>query len=225
YMTQVVVTMKLGEYYTLMCKQITEDRNKLVAAIEQATGKAHRQVRSVLTGGVLSLALSDPKLAEQAVDVVLWVEGTASDLRQRFGNLAQDAGAVIGDATHRAGVALGELRVLAGTLEPGARKALAGLQLSAYQAAELAQSSLRGARSAASIARGALGSAELLLAVGATYLLSQSLRTTIDTVDQTLGAKHEEAVLALYSASIGVLGGSIEVVGLTMKGGATKAKA
>jgi len=43
-------------------------------------------------------------------------------------------------------------------------------------------------------------------------------------VDVTFGAKHEEAVLAVYSASIGVLGGSIEVVGLTMKGSAEHAR-
>ncbi|PTX03578.1 hypothetical protein DBL07_11725, partial [Achromobacter mucicolens] len=100
-------------------------------------------MRSVLTAGVLSLALSDPKLAEQMVDVVLWVEGNANDLRERFGGVAQDAiqqtGEVIGDATRRAGEALSELKVLAGTLEPEARKALAGLQLNALQAVDLAR--------------------------------------------------------------------------------------
>lgn len=228
YMTQVAVQMKLGEFYTLMCKQIGEDRNRLAAAIEKATGKADKQVRSVLTAGVLSLALSDPKLAEQMVDVVLWVEGNANDLRKRFGGVAQDAiqqtGEVIGDATRRAGEALSELKVLAGTLEPEARKALAGLQLSALQAADLARSGLRGARSAAAIARGTVGSAELLVAVGGTYLLAQGLRKSVEAVDVAFGAKHEEAVLAVYSASIGVLGGSIEVVGLTMKGSAEHAR-
>ncbi|WP_191576227.1 T6SS effector BTH_I2691 family protein [Achromobacter insolitus] len=228
YMTQVAVQMKLGEFYTLMCKQIGEDRNRLATAIEKATGKVHKQVRSVLTAGVLSLALSDPKLAEQMVEVVLWVEGNANDLRKRFGDVVKDvtqqAGEVIGDATSRAGEALSELKVLAGTLEPGARKALAGLQLSALQAADLARSGLRGARSAAAIARGTVGSAELLVAVGGTYLLSHGLRKSVEAVDATFGAKHEEAVLAVYSASIGVLGGSIEVVGLTMKGSVEQAR-
>ncbi|CAB3710467.1 hypothetical protein LMG26690_03173 [Achromobacter animicus] len=228
YMTQVAVQMKLGEFYTLMCKQIGEDRNRLAAAIAQATGKAHKQVRSVLTAGVLSLALSDPKLAEQMVEVVLWVEGNANDLRKRFGDVVKDAtqqtGEVIGDAARRAGEALSELKVLAGTLEPGARKALAGLQLSASRAAELARSGLRGARSAASIARGTVGSAELLIAVGGTYLLSQGLRKSVEAVDATFGAKHEEAVLAVYSASIGVLGGSIEVAGMTMRASAEQAR-
>ncbi|MFJ3460066.1 T6SS effector BTH_I2691 family protein [Achromobacter spanius] len=228
YMTQVAVQMKLGEFYTLMCKQIGDDRTRLAAAIAQATGKAHKQVRSVLTAGVLSLALSDPKLAEQMVDVVLWVEVNANDLRKRFGDLVQEGtqqtGKVIGDATRRVGEALSELKVLAGTLEPGARKALAGLQLGALRAAELAGSGLRGARSAAAIARGTVGSAELLVAVGATYLLAQGLRKSIEAVDVTFGAKHEDAVLALCSAAIGVLGGSIEVVGLTMKGSAEHAR-
>ena len=228
YMTQVAVQMKLGEFYTLMCKQIGEDRNRLATAIEKATGKAHKQVRSVLTAGVLSLALSDPKLAEQMVDVVLWVEGNANDLRKRFGDVVKDAtqqtGEVIGDATRRAGGALSELKVLAGTLEPGARKALAGLQLNVARAADLAQTGLRGARSAAAIARGTVGSAELLLAVGSTYLLSQGLRKSVEAVDATFGAKHEEAVLAVYSASIGVLGGIFEVVGLALKGSAEQAR-
>jgi len=228
YMTQIAVQMKLSEFYTLMCKQIGEDRNRLAAAIAQATGKAHKQVRSVLTAGVLSLALSDPKLAEQMVEVVFWVEGKANDLRKRFGDVVKDVtqqtGEVIGDATRRAGEALSELKVLAGTLEPGACKALAGLQLSALRAAELAGSGLRGARSAAAIARGTVGSAELLVAVGGTYLLSHGLRKSVEAVDATFGAKHEEAVLAVYSASIGVLGGSIEVVGLTMKGSAEQAR-
>ncbi|WP_286938151.1 hypothetical protein, partial [Achromobacter sp. UBA4530] len=228
YLTQVAVQMKLGEFYTLMCKQIGEDRNRLSAAIEKATGKAHKQVRSVLTAGVLSLALSDPKLAEQMVEVVFWVEGNANDLRKRFGDVVKDVtqqtGKVMGEATRRAGEALSELKVLAGTLEPGARKALAGLQLSASRAAELARSGLRGARSAASIARGTVGSAELLIAVGGTYLLSQGLRKSVEAVDATFGAKHEEAVLAVYSASIGVLGGSIEVAGMTMRASAEQAR-
>jgi len=228
YMTQVAVQMKLGEFYTLMCKQIGDDRNRLSAAIAQATGNAHKQVRSVLTAGVLSLALSDPKLAEQMVEVVFWLEGNANDLRKRFGDVVKDVtqqtGEVIGDATRRAGEALSELKVLAGTLEPGARMALAGLQLSALRAAELAGSGLRGARSAAAIARGTVGSAELLVAIGGTYLLSHGLRKSVEAVDATFGAKHEEAVLAVYSASIGVLGGSIEVVGLTMKGSAEQAR-
>ena len=227
YMTQVAVKMKLGEFYTLMCQQIGEDRNKLAAAIEQATGKAHKQVRSVLMGGVLSLALADPKLAEQVVEVVLWAEGKASDLRQRFGNVVQDtaqhAGEVFGEATRRAGAAVSGLTVLAGTLEPSARKALAGLQLTAFQVTGLARSGLSGARNAATIARGAVGSAELLVAVGGTYLLSQGLRKSVESVDTTLGAKHGEAVLAVYSASVGVLGGSIEAIGLTMKGSAEQA--
>lgn len=227
YMTQVAVQMKLGEFYTLMCKQIGEDRNRLSAAIAQATGKAHKQVRSVLTAGVLSLALSDPKLAEQMVEVVFWVEGKADDLRKRFGDVVkevtEETGKVIGDATRRAGKALSELKVLAGTLEPGARKALAGVQLSALRAGELARSGLRGARSAAAIARGTVGSAELLIAVGGTYLLSQGLRKSVEAVDVAFGAKHEEAVLAVYSASIGVLGGSIEMAGLTIKGSAEQA--
>jgi len=228
YMTQVAVQMKLGEFYTLMCKQIGEDRNRLSAAIAQATGKAHKQVRSVLTAGVLSLALSDPKLAEQMVEVVFWVEGKASDLRARFGDVVKDAsqqtGKVIGDATRRAGEALSELKVLAGTLEPGACKALAGVQLSALRAGELARTGLRGARSAAAIARGTVGSAELLIAVGGTYLLSQGLRKSVEAVDVTFGAKHEEAVLAVYSASLGVLGGSIEAAGIAMNGSAEQAR-
>ncbi len=228
YMTQVAVQMKLGEFYALMCKQIGEDLDRLSAAIAQATGKVHKQVRSVLTAGVLSLALSDPKLAEQMVEVVLWVEGNANDLRKRFGDVVKDvtqqAGEVIGDATSRAGEALSELKVLAGTLEPGARKVLAGVQLSALRAAEFARTGLRGARSAAAIARGTVGSAELLIAVGGTYLLSQGLRKSVEAVDATFGAKHEEAVLAVYSASIGVLGGSIEVAGMTMRASAEQAR-
>ncbi len=228
YMTQVAVQMKLGEFYTLMCKQIGEDRNRLAAAIEQASGKAHKQVRSVLTGGVLSLALSDPKLAEQTVDVVLWLEGNANDLRQRVGSSVQDAtrqtAEALGSATRRTGEALRDLKVLAGTLEPDARKTLAGLQLSAFQVTALARSGLKGARSAASITRGTVGRAELLVAVGGTYLLSQGLRRSVEAVDVAFGAKHDEAVLAVYAASIGVLGGSVEVVGLTMKGSAEHAR-
>ncbi|NWL76218.1 hypothetical protein DM872_05095 [Pseudomonas taiwanensis] len=228
HMTQVAVQMKLGDLYKLMCEQIREDRNKLAAAIEQATGRAHKQVRSVLMGGVLSLALADPKLAAQVVEVVLWVEGKASDLRQRFGSVVQDAaqhaGEMLGEATRRTSATVNGLTVLAGTLEPGARKVLAGLQMTAFQVTGLARSGLSGARNAATIARGAVGSAELLVAVGGTYLLSQGLRKSVETVDATFGAKHDEAVLAVYSASVGVLGGSIEAVGLMMQGGAEQAQ-
>jgi len=107
------------------------------------------------------------------VDVVRWVEGNANDLSKRFGGFIEDApqqtGEVIGDAQRRAGDVLNGLEVLAGTLEPDARNALAGLQLSASQVADLARSGLSLARSAAAIARGTVGSAELLVTIGATY--------------------------------------------------------
>ncbi|HFT8622566.1 TPA: T6SS effector BTH_I2691 family protein [Pseudomonas aeruginosa] len=227
HMTQVAIRMKVGEYYKLMCEQITHDRNRLLSELRELTGRANKQVRSVLMGGVLSMALSDPKLAEQTVEVILWVEGKASDLREQLGGslkaTTKRAGDALDTASRRVSEAVAELKVLAGTLEPNARQLLAGLQVRGGQLNTLVRSGLSGARSAAGIGRGVLG-VELLVSVGGTYLLSNGLSKSMDSVDNTFGAKHDEAVLALYSASVGVLGGSIEAIGLVMRNGAKTAQ-
>jgi hypothetical protein len=219
--TQLSVQMQIGEYYKLMCEGVWDKLQQSAAAVDKAPTK----VRSVLAGGVLSLSLSDPKLAEKIIPVVLWVQGSAEALSQRFGSsgLAQ-AQRQTRLTAQQLMAQLGKLKVLAGTLQPGAHKLLSGLQLHSAQAASLVRSGLSMGRNMTHIGLGTVGKADLLFAVAGTYLLAAGMRKSIKTAEDTLGAKHDEAITALYGAYVTVVGGSIEVLGKTMEGGAQQAQ-
>lgn len=218
---QLMVRMTIGEYYKLMNEVIGDRLQKSAASMDKVPTK----VRSVLAGGVLSLALSDPKLAEKIFPVVLWVQDSAEALSKHLGSNA------LAQAQHGASqtaqqvlAQLGKLKVLPGTLQPGARKLLNGLQLHSAQAASLVRTSLSMGRSITRIGVGTVGKADLLFAVAGTYLVAEGMRKSIKTAEETLGSKHSEAITALYGAYVAVIGGSIEAMGLLMKNGATQAQ-
>lgn len=224
HVTQIAVEVKLGDYYAALCETLHDQQKQLTAALRQALGKTTektgKQVRSLLSGGLLSLAVADPKVAEQTFKAVLWLEGEATKLR----DWARTSATRVGDATARAGQAaaqkvspaLQKVAVLAGTLEPKARELLKGLQLTGEQTASLTRTGMRGLG-------GALASSELLVSIGGTYLLAQGLKSSFNTLETTVGAKYGEAQLAVFSASMGVVGGCVEGTGIALKQSAQRA--
>ncbi|MGH8386688.1 MAG: T6SS effector BTH_I2691 family protein [Pseudomonas sp.] len=226
HLTELQVKMKLGEYYALQCEHLRHLQRKAADAIDRTwegikaelgeidheARKVRKQVRPMIQGGLLSLAVLDPKIANLSVTISLWVEGQASELQATLMRQAHLGVDQLGKQAH---AALVDIAVGVGTLDPHARKVLQGVKASSYQAANWVRTGFIGLR-------GAAGSSQLLLAMGGMYLLSDSLNKSLREVEQAMGEKAVEARLALYGSSLGVLGGGVEMVGLALEAGANR---
>ncbi|MGE8149772.1 T6SS effector BTH_I2691 family protein [Pseudomonas vancouverensis] len=226
YLTELQVTMKLGEYYALQCEHLRNLQRKAADAInptwegvkaelgkiDDEARKVRKQVRPLIQGGLLSLAVLDPKIANLSVTISIWVEGRVGELQDTLMRQASLGADQLRSGAH---AALTELVIAAGTLDPQARKLLQGAKVSSYVAANWVRTGFTGLR-------GAAGSSKLLLAMGGMYLLSDSLKKNLRAVELAMGDKAVEARLALYGSSVGVLGGGIEVIGITLEKGAKK---
>jgi hypothetical protein len=224
HLTELKMKMKLGEYYALQCEHLRNLQRKAADAIDRTweglkdelgniddeSRKARKQVRPLIQGGLLSLAVLDPKIANLSVTISVWVEGKVTELQDtlmRQANLGVDQ---LGKGAH---ATLVEIAVGVGTLDPQARKVLQGVKVSSYMVVQWVRTGFTGLR-------GAVGSSELLLAMGGMYLLSDSLKKNLKEVEKAIGEKAVEARLALYGSSLGVLGGGVEIVGIALEKGA-----
>lgn len=218
HLVELQVQMKLGEYYALQSAHLRELQNKASATLAKARDRimpsleelkagaqmGTRKVQPIIQTGLLSLAVLDPKVAHTLINVSVWVEGKAEVLHER---LLKEVNQNVNQLSHAAQMSLVDIKVAAGTLEPNARKMLEGIRISALQASQMVRSSFSGLR-------GVAGSWELLLALGGLYLLSDSFGKNLEKAEETIGPKSDEAMLALYGTSFGVLGGGLEALGI-----------
>lgn len=229
HLTELKVTMKLSEYYALQCEHLRNLQRQAAEAVDRSAAhfkdnlsaldsqarQARRKVRPLIQGGLLSMAVLDPKLAALSVTISVWVEVKASDIAELQQSLLHTATQGVDQLGRSAHAALLDVAVGVGTLDPAARKVLHGLKVTSQQAASWVRTGFSGLR-------GAVGSGELLLALGGLYLISNAMNKNLENVERVIGEKSDEARLALYGSSLGVLGGGVEVVGLVLKHGATQ---
>ncbi|MGJ7551514.1 T6SS effector BTH_I2691 family protein [Pseudomonas alloputida] len=220
HLIELQVQMKLGEYYALQSAHLREIQNsaseKLAKAradvmpsldeLKAGVQNEARKVKPIIQNGLLSLAVLDPKVAHTLIQVSVWVEGTAHELHER---LAREVKLNVNQLNDAVKMALVEITVAAGTLELDARKTLNGMKISAGQASQLVRDSFTGLR-------GTGKGWELLLSLGGLYLLNDSLGKNLKNAEEAMGPKAGEAMLALYGAKLGIIGGGIEMVGLLM---------
>lgn len=226
HLTELKVRMKLSEYYALQCEHLRSLQRKASDAISQSAEgvkeslgkvsheerKVRRNVIPMIQGGLLSLAVLDPKLADQMITVSVWVEGEVEKLQRE---LISEANHAVNRAGKGAQDILEGIVVAVGSLDPKARKLLDNIKISSRQAANWVRTGFTGLR-------GIAGSGELLLALGGMYLLAESLKKNLEEVEQTTGDKSLEARMALQGSTLGVLGGSVEIVGKALEVGAAK---
>jgi len=220
HLIELQVQMKLGEYYALQSahlrelqnsasQKLAEARAQMMPDLEDVKAGIFRQtskVTPIIQTGLLSLAVLDPKIAHQVIPVSVWVEGTAHELHER---LAREVKLNVNQLNDAAKMALVDITVAAGTLELDARKTLNGMKISAGQASQLVRDSFSGLR-------GTGKGWELLLSLGGLFLTSDSLEKNLKIGEEEIGPKSNEAMMALYGSSLGLLGGEIELLGLLM---------
>lgn len=201
------VRMTVGEYYSIQSKhvrQMQEAANDAIAKLRDR--QLATKVRPIILGGVLSLAALDPKLASKLINISIWVPGGAEEL---YRSLKAGASEVAGYT--KAG--LSPIAVVGGGLSAHGRDLLNEVRINAGQAASLLHISLVGIR-------GAAMSGGVLLAMGSLFLLNDMLKKNMIAAQQAIGPKGTEALLALHGVQLGLLGGSIELVGkMLQKGG------
>ncbi|MGE6920336.1 T6SS effector BTH_I2691 family protein, partial [Achromobacter kerstersii] len=219
-MTQVVIQLTVGELLSICAEELQR-------AGETLQQDAGRRVRAFVFAGLISIP--DPAVRNVLIDVTLWVEGSAEDVRKRInafttvaGNQVESAARQVEGSVRKAEdaaqkVTHGAMRKISAgmkNLEAPAAQLLKGLELSAAHAKEFAKNGLT------SLKRLSVGSGYGALSLVSLYFLHDSVRTSLDAARETVGARHPEAMAALYGAGVGLLGAGVEAGGLTLRIGA-----
>jgi hypothetical protein len=224
HLIELKIQMKFSEYYALQSEHLRKVQSRASEAIRRSgkgikaamgevnheAQKVNRKVVPLIRTGLLSLAVLDPKIANQLITISIWVEGEADKLRQDLLRNAELAVDRVGASTHHL---LQEITVGVGSLDPRARATLRGLMVSAEGAANWVRVGFTGLR-------GVAGSGQLLLALGGFYLLNDSMKKNFEEAERALGDKAPEARLALYGATLGILAAGMEVIGIALEAGA-----
>lgn len=205
-LVELKLRMTLGEYYAIQSahvRQLQDTASEALAKVRNV--RAPIKVRPIILGGVLSLAVLDPKLASKIIDIRVWVSGSAEELHGSLKAGVKDLGGYT-----RTG--LSSMVVAGGIVDVHGRQLLNGLRVNATQTAGLLQNSLSGLRGAAT-------SSAVLLGIGGLYLLNDLLKKNLSAVEKEIGSKSTEAMLALQGVQLALLGGTLEVIGNSLNFG------
>ncbi|WP_454669860.1 T6SS effector BTH_I2691 family protein [Achromobacter kerstersii] len=219
-MTQLVIQLTVGELLSICAEEL----QRVGESLQQ---DASRRVRAFVFAGLISIP--DPAVRNTLIDVTLWVEGSAEDVHKRINALKTVAGNQVENAARQVEgvirqaedaarkVSNGAMRKISAgmkNLEAPAAQLLKGLELSAAHAQEFAKNGLT------SLKRLSVGSGYGALSLVSLYFLHDSVRTSLEAARETVGARHPEAMAALYGAGVGLLGAGVEAGGLTLRIGA-----
>ncbi|WP_025807405.1 T6SS effector BTH_I2691 family protein [Pseudomonas chlororaphis] len=202
--TQIVVSLKLGEYLSMLNEVLQERTDQFITQLDQKFRKpAERKIRAMVLSGAISIAVSSNH--GKMVDVMFWSLDSAESLQKKLEKLRTNASTGVTEA-------LRTVSIGAATLQSGAAKLAHNLTVSADNARTLAKGAMRQMRTAAISA--APAGADLLLGLGSLWFQQDSLRKNYETFLKTPGSGNPEALAAVWSSSIGVMGVSVEIVGV-----------
>ncbi|MDE1139187.1 MAG: hypothetical protein PW999_05925 [Paraburkholderia tropica] len=194
-LTQVKVQLTIGECFDIL----SENLHGKVDSVSQGAG---RRVRAMMFAGLISIP--NPSVRNTMIDVTLWVQGNAEQARQRLlsggANLKADVSGAMRDIT--AGLK---------NLEPEAASILRGIRITGAAARNVAGGAFRSLKSLS--VNGVDGGLSLI----SLYFLSDTLKSSLADLDAKVGARHPEAVAAFYGASVGMMGGAVEMSGQVVK--------
>ncbi|CAB3673852.1 hypothetical protein LMG26690_01214 [Achromobacter animicus] len=204
HVTQIIVSLQLGEYLSLLNETLQEGIDKFVAHIDENFRKpAAKKIRAMVVSGFIAIAV--PGNHGKAIDLIIWSLESAEELGKRLEELRRTA-------TEGVGGAVRNVRVGAATLQNRAVQMVGSLAIGAEQARDLAKGAMQKMRTA--VVSAAPTGANLLLGLGSLWFQQDSLQKNYAALHTTPGSGSAEALAAVWSSSIGVMGAGVEVVGV-----------
>lgn len=201
--TRVTLSLRVGEYLTLLNEVLYEGTERLVKKIDQQFRKpAERKVRAMLLSNYFAPALGSNHA--RLIDVVVWTTESAESLKARLGTLGSGLGEGLDDA-------LRNVSIDGFALKAGMKDFAHHLSLNAEVTRLLARDSMRNMRNALSF--NGTGAANVGMAVGSLYFQQDALRRSYQNMLKAIGDEHDEAAAAVMSASVGVMGAGVEIAG------------
>jgi len=203
HVTQIIVSLQLGEYLSLLNETLQEGIDKFVAHIDENFRKpAAQKIRAMVVSGFIAIAV--PGNHGKVVDLIIWSLESAEELKERLRELRRIA-------TDGVTKAIRNVSVGAATLQTGAVQMVGTLAIGAEQARDIAREAMRKMRTAG--VSSAPAGANLLLGLGSLWFQQDSLRKNYATLLTASDSESTEALAAVWSSSIGVMGVGVEVAG------------
>ncbi|MFK0312453.1 hypothetical protein ACIQUF_14540, partial [Pseudomonas sp. NPDC090233] len=203
-MTQVRLSLTVGEYLSLLNEAMQERNDAFLGQLDKQFRKpAGRKVRAMVLSGAIHIAAAGNR--SQLVEVMVWTLESAESLRARLLKMRDGAAGGVGELVRS--VAVGGQ-----TLQRGAAQAVEGLKVSASAARSVASDAFRGLRDAA----GSPSGPGLLLALGSMWFHQDSLGRNFGALQKT-SPNDPEALAAIWSSTLGLLGAGIEATGLAVQ--------
>ncbi|MFJ4457617.1 T6SS effector BTH_I2691 family protein [Pseudomonas sp. NPDC089392] len=198
--TPLRVSLTLGEYMSLLNEALQARTDAFLQQIDkQFRDPVGRKVRAMVLSGAINIAA--PGNRNQIIEVVLWAFESAESLQARLAQFREGAASGIGALVRSVAIGAGTL----GTQVAG------GLKVSSMAAQSVASGAMRSLRDGA--ASGA--SAGLLFALGGLWFHQDSLGKNYRALQET-HPENPEALAAIWSSSLGLLGTSVEAAGLVV---------
>jgi len=199
--TQLTISLKVGEYLTLLNEVLYEGTERVLAQLDERFRKpAARKVRAMLLKGQFTPALASAH--SKLIEIKVWTLESADNLQARLDKLGTRVGEGIEDV----------MRYV--RIDPtGLKDAMAhySRHINAESARLLVRDGIRGLHK---VGKGTgSGKFPAGLAMGSLYFQVKALLTSHENMRKTLGDGHDEAVAAVMSASVGVIGAGVETIG------------
>lgn len=201
--TQLTISLRVGEYLTLLNEVLYEGSERFIAQLDKKFRKpAEQKVRAMLLHNKIIPALAGNHAT--LIDIKIWTMESAEDLHARLDKLRAGIGNGVGDALRQ--VRIGAT-ALTGSLDDLTRHFTLNAEVSRLLARDTMRS-LRNTANAIGPTKSATG-----LALGSLYFQWDALLRSYENLLKTVGEGRSEAAAAVMSASVGVMGATVESVG------------
>ncbi|MDM3886750.1 T6SS effector BTH_I2691 family protein, partial [Pseudomonas sp. BCRC 81390] len=191
------LSLTLGEYMSLLDEAVQARTEAFLQRIDQQfRDPLGRKVRAMVLSGAINIAA--PGNRNQMIEVVLWAFESAESLQARLVQLREGAAGGVGALVRNIAIGAGTLRT----------QVTEGLKISSLAAQSVASDAMRSLRDATASG----GSAGLLFALGSLWFHQDSLGRNYRALQET-HQHNPEALAAIWSSSLGLLGVGVEVAG------------
>jgi len=198
--TPLRVSLTVGEYMSLLNEALEARTDAFLQQVDkQFRDPLGRKVRAMVLSGAINIAAAGNR--SQMIEVMLWTLESAESLQARLVQLREGAAGGVGALVRNVAIGAGTLRA----------QVTDGLKISSTAAQNMASDAMRSMRDAAASS----GSVKLLLALGGIWFQQDSLGKNYRALQET-HQNNPEALAAIWSSSLGLLGVSVEAAGLAV---------